>query len=293
MNAPADSKPRGLVLVGESNAGKTRTMQAFRDLHKPQIVPDAQFAEYQAIYIGAPDEPSMPIVYNSILDALNHPLFYHRDEVTLRKHTVKMVRGCNVGVIMIDELHDISRQRMSNLLLDLLGQMKNFINDTGRPFVVGGVKVIAEILSQDEQIASRFPHVVEMKPISKKGFVDVLADPPARACRRATSASSRPGSAIPSSGPWWPSRRPSRCRSRRSSPSATRSSTIRVERGAVGGRMRRRPSRRSVGFHPGGIGSRAGPIEMRLNHHRRPPRPGRAGPPPWRCRRLSANARAS
>lgn len=176
MNAPTDSKPQGLVLVGEADSGKTRTMQAFRDLHKPTIVPEAQFAEHRAIYIGAPDKPSMPIVYSAILDALNHPLFYHRDEVSLRKHTVKMVRGCNVGVIMIDELHDISRQRMSNALLDFLGQMKNFINDTRRPFVVGGVKVITEVLSQDDQIASRFPTVVELKPTRRKDFIEVVAD---------------------------------------------------------------------------------------------------------------------
>lgn len=174
MKAARSTKPLGLVITGEADTGKSRTMKAFRDEHKPKTNPESEFAEFPAVYINSPDKPNRTEVYKKILAEIGHPILYNAGEEDLHRHTLNMIRGCKVGTIMIDELHDISRERMGNQTLEFLRFLKNFINETGRPFVVGGVPLILGLIESDPQLSGRLNTVIRLEPLKIVDFSKVV-----------------------------------------------------------------------------------------------------------------------
>ncbi len=175
MNSAPSSKPRGLIITGDSDTGKSRTMMAFRDLHQPRIDPDSEYAEHPVIYMRAPDVPDPVIVLKKILTEIGHPLRYNASPADLRSHAIMMLKACRVGTVMVDELHDIQRDgRMDAKLVSFLTFLKNLINETGRPFVVGGTQVLLDIIASDDQIAGRLNTVIKLKPFTLDQFAKVL-----------------------------------------------------------------------------------------------------------------------
>lgn len=174
MNAAPSTKPRGLIITGDADTGKSRTMTAFRDSNTPKINPDTEYADFPVIYIMAPNKPSQTAVLKKILDALGHPLLYNASEDNLRAHTIRMLKGCRVGTVMIDEIGDIQRDYVSSQIVEFLRFLKSLINETGRPFVVGGTSVILDLIGGEEQIAGRLNTVVRLKPFTLAEFVPIL-----------------------------------------------------------------------------------------------------------------------
>lgn len=173
MNAAPSTKPRGLIITGEADTGKSRTMTAFRDRHAPEQNLDSEYAEHPAIYITAPDNPSRTAVLKKILDALSHPLLNNVSEDDLRAHTVRMLRSCAVGTVIIDEIGDIRRDNMTAKMLEFLRFLKNLINEVGRPFVVGGTPVILDLFAGDE-IGGRLNTVIRLKPFTLTEFTKII-----------------------------------------------------------------------------------------------------------------------
>jgi Cdc6-like AAA superfamily ATPase len=173
MNASASTKPQGLILMGAPDTGKSRTMKAFAQTHQPRDDEEAEYREHPAIYLKAPTKPKPTIIYRSILGALGQPILYNPSEEAMELHTLRMMRGCQVGVVMIDELADV-KQRIDAQTLEFLRFLKNLINQTERPFALGGTHTLLDLLRQDDQIVSRFDHVVELKPFASEEFGRIL-----------------------------------------------------------------------------------------------------------------------
>lgn len=175
MNSAPSTKPRGLIITGDADTGKSRTMTAFRDLHQPKLDPESEYAEHRVMYMTAPDNPDPIVVLKKILAELGHPLRYNPSPADLRSHAVTMLKACRVGTVMIDEVHDISRDsRMNSKIVDFLVFIKSLINDTGRPFVIGGTQVVLDIIASDDQIAGRLNTVVKLKPFTLSEFAMIV-----------------------------------------------------------------------------------------------------------------------
>lgn len=169
--APPSTKPRGLVITGEADSGKSRTLKQFCDENPSSIDEESEYARFPALYMLAPDQPNRVVIYKDILSQIGQPLLYAAKEVDLRMHAITMMRNCKVGTIMIDELHDITRQRlMTDQAHEFMKFIKGLANATGRPFVVGGVPVILEIVASDRQIETRFDDVITMNALTLKEF---------------------------------------------------------------------------------------------------------------------------
>lgn len=173
MASAPSSKPRGLIITGDADTGKSRTMKAFLDKYPPTLNPETEYAQHPVIYLLAPDNPSRTAVLKKILEALGHPLLYNASEEDLHNHTVRMLKRCGVGTVMIDEIGDIQRDYMSAKVLEFLRFLKNLINEVGRPFVVGGTPVILDLLAGD-QISGRLNTVIRLKPFTLADFTKIL-----------------------------------------------------------------------------------------------------------------------
>ena len=51
-----------MIITGDSDTGKSRTLTAFRDAHQPSRNPESEYAEFPVLYITAPDNPSRTAV---------------------------------------------------------------------------------------------------------------------------------------------------------------------------------------------------------------------------------------
>jgi len=174
MNAAPNTKPRGVVIVGDSDTGKSRIMTAFRDAHRPQPDPESEYAEHPVLYVKAPDVPNPVVFLKKLLDELNYPLNYNAQPANVRSHTVRMLRNCRVGTVMIDEFRDIGNERMDAKLIDFFVFLKNLINEVERPFVVGGTRSVVDMVASDPQLAGRLDQKVELRPFKIAQFVKVL-----------------------------------------------------------------------------------------------------------------------
>ncbi|MCW2364832.1 hypothetical protein M2341_000279 [Sphingobium sp. B7D2B] len=175
MRAAPSTKPRGLIITGAADTGKSRTMEAFRDLHPPQRNPESEYAVRPVIYLIAPNDPDPTLVLKKILNELGHPLTYNPTFGDLRNHTAMMLKACRVGTVIIDEISDIQRDgRMNAKISDFLLFLKNLINEVGRPFVVGGTETALDMIASDDQMAGRLDKVLKLKPFTLAEFVKVL-----------------------------------------------------------------------------------------------------------------------
>jgi hypothetical protein len=182
LNAAASTKPRGAIIVGEADTGKSRTMVEFRDRNCEKSKDpsykndsDGEYTEKPVVYIRAPDKPSRLAVYSKILAELGYPITYNPSEEALRLYTMRMINACQVKVILIDEMHDISRDTLSHQIVEFLRFLKNFINETGRPFVLAGVPVVLDLIASDTQIEGRFDNVIRLEALNESDFALIIA----------------------------------------------------------------------------------------------------------------------
>lgn len=174
MNAAANTKPRGAIIVGETDTGKSRTMTAFKDANRPQVDPDHEYAEHPVLYLKAPDQPEPVVFLKKLLDELGYPLRYNAQPADIRSYAVRMLRHCRVGVVMIDEFRDVAKDRTSAKLIDFFVFMKNLINEIERPFVVGGTRSVVDLIASDQQLAGRLDRIVRMGPFPLDKFARIL-----------------------------------------------------------------------------------------------------------------------
>ncbi len=173
MNGPATTKPRGLTIVGESDTGKSRIFKAFQDAHPAVKAPGREYATIPAIYIKTVSTPDPVSFCKDVLAEIGHPLLYNASEPDLRRHTIRMIKGCGVGVVIIDEFNDILNDRMSKKVDEFLRFLKILINSTERPFVVGGTPTVLEVTGSENQIGGRLKKTIRLKAFTRTEFAPV------------------------------------------------------------------------------------------------------------------------
>lgn len=149
-------------------------MTAFRDANRPQPDPESQYAEHPVLYMTAPDDPNPVVFYKHLLDELGYPINYNAKAGDIRAYTVRMLKHCRVGTVIIDEFRDLGSNRMDSKLIEFFVSLKNLINQAERPFIVGGPRTIINMVATDEQLAGRLNHIVELRPFKLEQFARVL-----------------------------------------------------------------------------------------------------------------------
>lgn len=150
---PKISRMPNMLIVGESNNGKTVLVERFLKLHRPVVNEDNVSAP--VIYMQAPSVPDEKRFYNKLLDQLNAP--YRLVDKVERKEQQAFAAMEMIGVkmLIIDEIHSIlsgstSRQRA------FLNVIKYMANELRIVIVAVGVKEALNAMSTDAQISNRF-----------------------------------------------------------------------------------------------------------------------------------------
>lgn len=156
---PRCTRMPNLLIVGDTNNGKTMLVQRFSKLHPAEDNPDGDGVIAPVILIQAPPVPDEGRFYNALLEKLFAP--YRPSERIDKKQfqAIKLLRYIGLKVLIIDEIHHIlagnlNRQRAFLNVIKYLG------NELQISIVGVGTKDAYRALQTDPQLSNRFESTV-------------------------------------------------------------------------------------------------------------------------------------
>jgi|LGOV01.1.fsa_nt_gb hypothetical protein len=158
MNRPKKPRMPNLLIIGESNIGKTSIVTKFEEEHQSYTIEDevGMSSIIRPVVLAlAPSKADEKGLYISILEAFWTP-FNTSDSLTKLRHQVfYLMQESNVKILIFDEMHHfLSGTPMQQRFV--MNALKNISNKLMIPIVGVGIKDASLILSSDPQLTSRF-----------------------------------------------------------------------------------------------------------------------------------------
>lgn len=155
MEKPTRPRMPSLLIVGESNNGKTTVVRRFLDLHGNGYVNDDADPVKPVILAEAPPSADEKGLYISILERFFTPYRASDPASKLRYQVIHLLRLCQTRVLVIDEFHSLltgtaMKQR------EVMNAIKLLCNELAIPIVGVGTRDAVRVLHTDPQHASRF-----------------------------------------------------------------------------------------------------------------------------------------
>jgi hypothetical protein len=174
LTHPKTHRMPSLLLIGDTNAGKTMLATRFVHLHPACDNPDGDAAVVPVLLVQAPPGPDESRFYDGIFEALYAP-YQPRDRVAKKQFQVlRLLKHTHLRMLIIDELHNIlsgsvSKQRQFLNVLKYLG------NDLQIPLVGLGTQEALRAIQADSQLANRFKPVPLPRWRMNREFLRLLA----------------------------------------------------------------------------------------------------------------------
>lgn len=161
QNHPTCHRMPNMLLLGDSNNGKTAILLKHLSLNEKFINDSTSEIIIPVIFVEAPNEPNEKKFFKSILNSMNAPYEVQVGSDVLQNRTVNRLIKNKVKLIMIDEIHNslcgsMNRQR------SFLNLIKNLSNTLRVSFVCSGIMEAHNAISTDPQLMNRF-HPYKLK----------------------------------------------------------------------------------------------------------------------------------
>ena len=155
LTHPKTHRMPNLLIVGDTNAGKTMLANRFVQLHPADDNPAGEAAIVPVLAIQSPPGPDEGRFYNAILEALFAPYNPRERAAHKQVQVLRILKGVGLRMLIIDEVHNVligpvNKQRQFLNVLKYLG------NDLQIPLVGLGTKEALRAIQADPQLANRF-----------------------------------------------------------------------------------------------------------------------------------------
>lgn len=155
FNFPKRPRMPNLMVVGESNNGKTTLIQHFYEKYKEPYETEDLELVIPIILIEAPSTANEKALYISILEKMAAPYRQTASTEILYTQALHLMRTYSVKMLIIDEFHSMftgtaRKQR------EMMNALKRLCNELQIPIVGVGTENAVNILFTDKQFASRF-----------------------------------------------------------------------------------------------------------------------------------------
>jgi len=155
LNFPKQIRMPNMLIVGETNNGKTMLLDKFRKMHPADPNLDGPAMRIPVLYVQAPPGPDERGLYNNILGLLFQRVKAAESTDQKRLRVISVLRQTELGMIVIDEIH--------HLLAGPLLKQRNFLNvikylgnELCVPIVGAGTVDAVRAIQIDPQIQNRF-----------------------------------------------------------------------------------------------------------------------------------------
>lgn len=173
---PTVDRMPNLLIVGETNNGKTALINRFYKKNAPYI----REGEYNSVVvpvllIQAPPEPDERSFYNNILEILNAPIINSERSDNKRRRIINLLKQLEVKLLIIDEIHHVlagtpTKQRV------FLNVLKYLSNELKISIVCAGIRDAYNVIQSDAQLANRFETFAIEKWKSNDNFYQLLVN---------------------------------------------------------------------------------------------------------------------
>lgn len=171
---PRTHRMPNMLLVGDTNNGKTMLAQRFSSLHPAEDNPCGDGIIAPVLLIQAPPVPDEGRFYNAILELLFAP--YRPSERVDKKQfqAMKLLRYVGLKILIIDEIHHILAGNL-NRQKAFLNVLKYLGNELQISIVGVGTKDAFRALQTDPQLSNRFEPVSLPRWEMNRDFQRLLA----------------------------------------------------------------------------------------------------------------------
>ena len=155
LEMPKRPRMANLLVVGESNNGKTTLIKKFHEVHgRPSVDVDNEPIK-PLIIVEAPPTADEKSLHLSILERFHAPHRTTAPVTQLRYQALHLLRQCRTRMLIIDEFHSLltgTARKQS----EVMNTIKFLCNELQVPIVGVGTHVAVNVLQTDPQHASRF-----------------------------------------------------------------------------------------------------------------------------------------
>jgi len=158
MDRPKKPRMQNILIIGESNIGKTSIISSFEKAHRSYSLEDQEGMSVivrPIVLALASDNADVKDLYASILDSFWTPYNPADSLVKLRHQVFQLMTECNVKLLIIDEIHHFLRGT-SKQQRNVMDALKNIGTKLMIPIVGVGLREASLILTSDPQLSSRF-----------------------------------------------------------------------------------------------------------------------------------------
>lgn len=154
LRKPERPRMPNLMIVGESNTGKTTVITRFKQLSGQPFISDDAVSVRPVICaeVHKPDEREL---YNAILREFWAPHNPVAPLEKLRHQAIHLLRNARTRMLILDEVHTINNGSSSKRM-DVMNELKMLSNVLHIPLVLVGTRTALQLLVLDSQYSSRF-----------------------------------------------------------------------------------------------------------------------------------------
>ncbi|MDR4891589.1 MULTISPECIES: TniB family NTP-binding protein [unclassified Chryseobacterium] len=152
---PKGHRMPNLLLVGESNNGKTALLKKFCRSHQSYVDEKTAKLKCPVLMIQSPPEPDEKRFYNAILNSVLAPTKTSEKIENRQNRVIHLLKELEVKVLIIDEIHHVLAGTISKQRL-FLNVIKYLSNELNIPLVCSGTKLAFNAIQTDSQLSNRF-----------------------------------------------------------------------------------------------------------------------------------------
>lgn len=177
MDTPRCHRMPGLLIIGETNSGKTMTVARFekRYSHRSDvtILVGANISTIPVVCVQTPNSSDEARFYNALLSAIGAPARPTTHAKQLQSHVIDLLRTIGCRMLIIDEVHNLlvngpQKLRVAQAMIRYLS------NELQIPIVCVGIRDALNVFVADPQLSSRFRSVVFPRWQMDEAFMTLL-----------------------------------------------------------------------------------------------------------------------
>ena len=155
MCYPKTDRMPNLLIVGDSNNGKTKILKQFLKRYPFDIDEDTALNIQPVVMVSAPSKPDENSFYIRMLQELHTPYVKNESASVKRERIIRVLKKRQTRMLIIDEIQHLIAGSL-NAQRNLLNAIKDLSNTLQIPIVGAGIEDAFNAIQVDSQLANRF-----------------------------------------------------------------------------------------------------------------------------------------